>query len=38
MQKWLHDIDILMYSTHDEGKPVVAEKFTRTLKVKSITK
>ena len=31
MQKWLDDNDILMYSTHNEGKSVVAERFTRTL-------
>ena len=38
MQKWLHDIDILMYSTHEEGKQVVAEKFIRTLKGKIYNK
>ena len=32
MQKWLDDNDILMYSTHNEGKSVVAERFIRTLK------
>ena len=31
MQKWLDDNDILMYSTHNEGKSVVAERFVRTL-------
>ena len=30
-QKWLDDNDILMYSTHNEGKSVVAERFVRTL-------
>ena len=25
---------ILMYSTHNEGKSVIAERFTKTLKVK----
>ena len=35
MQKWLDDNDILMYSTHNEAKSVVAERFIRTLKRKS---
>ena len=30
MQKWLHDNGILLYSTHNEGKSVVAEIFVRT--------
>ena len=34
MQKWLDDNDILMQSTHNEGKLVVAERFIRTLKGK----
>ena len=29
------DNNIEMYSTHDEGKSVVAEKFIRTLKTKT---
>ena len=33
-KKWLKDNDISMYSTHNEGKPVVAERFIRTLKNK----
>ena len=33
-QKWLNDNDIEMYSTHNEGKPVVAERIIRTLKTK----
>ena len=33
-KKWLKDNDIGMYSTHDEGKYVVAERFIRTLKNK----
>ena len=33
-KKWLRDNDIVMYSTHNEGKSVVAERFIRTLKVK----
>ena len=34
MHKWLDDNDILKYSTHYEGMPVVADKFIRTLKGK----
>ena len=33
-KKWLRDNDIVMYSTRNEGKPVVAERFIRTLKNK----
>ena len=33
-KKWLQDNDIVMYSTNNEGKPVVAERFIRTLKSK----
>ena len=33
-KKWLQDNDIVMYSTHNEGKSVVAERFIRTLKGK----
>ena len=33
-KKWLSDNDIIMYSTHVEGKSVVAERFIRTLKNK----
>ena len=32
MQEWLDINDILMYSTHNEGKLVVAERFIKTLK------
>ena len=31
---WLGKNDIEMYSAHDEGKSVVAERFSRTLKNK----
>ena len=31
-KKWLSDNDIIMYSTYNEGKSVVAERFIRTLK------
>ena len=34
MQEWLDNNDILIYSTHNEGKSVIAEKFIRTLKAK----
>ena len=33
MQGW-SDNDILMYSTHNEGKSVIAERFIRILKDK----
>ena len=33
-KKWLRDNDIVMYTTHNEGKSVVAERFIRTLKSK----
>ena len=32
--KWLRDNNIVMYSTNNEGKSVVAERFIRTLKSK----
>ena len=33
-KKWLLDNDIVMYSTYNEGKSVVAERFIKTLKGK----
>ena len=33
-KKWLLDNDIIMCSTYNEGKSVVAERFIRTLKSK----
>ena len=33
MRSWLQNNDIVMYSTHNEGKSVVAERF-KTLKNK----
>ena len=33
-KKWLKDNNIEMYSTHNEGKSVVVERFIRTLKTK----
>ena len=32
VKKWLKDNDIEMYSIHNEGKSVVAERFIKTLK------
>ena len=32
-KKWLKDNDIEIYSTHNEGKSVVAERFNRTSKI-----
>ena len=34
MKLWLENNDIEMYSTHNEGKSFVAERFIRTLKTK----
>ena len=34
MKSWLQDNDIEMYSTHNKGKSVVAERFIGTLKNK----
>ena len=31
-KKWLRDNNIEMYSKHNEGKSVIAERFIRTLK------
>ena len=31
MKSWLQDNNIEMYSIHNEGKSVVAERFIRTL-------
>ena len=31
-KKWLQDNDIVMYSTNNEGKSVIAERFIGTLK------
>ena len=32
MKSWLEKEDIEMYLTHNEGKPVVAERFIKLLK------
>ena len=34
MKSWLEKNDIEIYSTHNEGKSVVAERLIRTLKTK----
>ena len=34
MQEWLENNDILLYSAHNEGKSVIAERFIKTLKAK----
>ena len=34
MQEWLDKNDILMYSKHNEGKSLIAERFIETLKAK----
>ena len=34
MQECLDNEDILMYSTHNEGKSVIAKRFIKTLKSK----
>ena len=30
MEEWLSNNDILMYSTHNEGKSVTAERFVKS--------
>ena len=34
MNSWLQDNDVEIYSSYNEGKSVVAERFIRTLKNK----
>ena len=34
MQKWLDDNNILVYSTHSEGKSIISRRFIKTLKPK----
>ena len=36
MKSWLQKNDIEMYSTHNEGKYVVAERFIKTFKINLI--
>ena len=34
MLEWLDNNDILIYSTHNEGKSVISGRFIKTLKAK----
>ena len=34
LSKWFENNDILIYSTHKEGKSVIAERFIKTLKAR----
>ena len=34
-KKWLQENDIIMYSTNNKGKCVIAERFIRTFKTKT---
>ena len=34
MQEWFDNNIFLIYSTHNEGKSVIAERFIKTLKAK----
>ena len=34
MKEWLDNNDILIYSIHNKGKSVIAERFIKTLKAK----
>ena len=34
MQEWLDNNDTLIYSTHNEGKSVIVERFIKALKSK----
>ena len=34
MQEWLNNNDILIYSTYNEDKSIIAETFIKTLKAK----
>ena len=34
MKRWLSQHNVIMYSTHNEGKAVVVERFNRTLKAR----
>ena len=36
MKSWLEKNDVEMFSTHNEGTFVIAERFIRSLKIKSI--
>ena len=34
MQEWLDNNGIIMYSTHNEGKSIITERFIKTVKSK----
>ena len=34
MKEWLYNNDLFIYFTHNEGKSVTAERFTKTLEAK----
>ena len=34
IQEWLGNNDIFMYSKHNKGKSVIAERFIKTLKIR----
>ena len=34
IQEWYDNNDILIYSTNNEGKSIIAERFIKTLKAK----
>ena len=38
MQEWLENNDILMYSTHNEGKSVITKRFIKILRAKIYNK
>ena len=35
MQEWLHNNNVLLYSTYNEDKSVIAERFIKTLKAET---
>ena len=38
MQDWVDNNDVLLYSTHNEGKSVITERLIKTLKSKICNK
>ena len=38
MPEWLDNNNILMYSTYNEGKSVIAERFIKSIKAKNCKK
>ena len=35
MQEWLHNNNVLLYSTYNEDKSIIAERFIKTLKAET---